>query len=62
MSKIGQHIQEFEDDLINMSFHNFSLKHATDYPPKNKAKLKELKEEYDFMREDLLVKLRTVTN
>jgi|AOAMet2_C49A8_35_1029299.scaffolds.fasta_scaffold03314_3 hypothetical protein len=56
MSKMGQYIQEFNDDLINMSFHDFCLKHANDYPNKAKDenKLKELKDEYNSMKDDLL--------
>ena len=56
MSKMGQYIQEFNDDLINMSFHDFCLKHACDYQNKAKDenKLKELRDEYNSMKDDLL--------
>lgn len=62
MSKMGQHIQEFNDDLINMSFDDFALKHATNYSNKGEKEVKELRKEWLNMREELFLQLRTVTN
>lgn len=62
MSKIGQYVSEFNDDLINMSFDEFASKHANGYPNKDENELKELRKEWLNMREELFLQLRTVTN